>query len=709
MLRRAGNIYKSVVTIWLALSVGSAILAVVSWEQFMAREQQGRQLSEIRRELNQITASLLELDTGERGYVITGDTNFLAPFNNALTNLPPEFASLILLVHDRPALLDGVTKLQAEAEAAISWHQEVVTTRGLSQNKAIAMVATDKLRNLMGQMQNQLGLLDKISTARQDAIGRGIRNHVVRAHLASIVAGAFALGAGLLAVWMANLAFRHEQKERELMEAKLRAEHNSEQKTALLANMSHEIRTPMNAILGFSELLQVELAEGRHKRYAQSIRTSASSLVQLINDILDMSKIESGALELRREPADPREMCDFTRAVFAEPAAKKNLKLDCHVAADVPRALLLDRIRLRQVLVNLIGNAIKFTDQGGVDVRVSAENDPEGNHATLTVEVLDTGVGIPADKLQDIFKPFVQAGAHLDKEKQGTGLGLAIVKRLTEAMGGTVTVTSAIAQGSAFRLRFPNIPISVRLPVSDRASANGDVDFDALQPATLLVVDDNKTNCDLMAGIFAGSGHRTIFALSGDQAVSRARETPPDVVLLDVRMPGMDGFETLAQIRKIPGLERVPGIAVTASTLPGAVKLLKERFSGYVQKPFTRRQLFDELSEFLPRRAANGAAASRANGAVAPAAFAPAPAELISELRRLVADPWPTICDCVAIKETRAFAQSLRQLGERWHSPALSNYADALLHDAETYAVTDLEKHLGEFAALVEQLAGPHS
>ena len=347
----------------------------------------------------------------------------------------------------------------------------------------------------------------------------------------------------------------------------MQAEHSNQEKTVFLANMSHEIRTPMNAILGFSELLQGDLREPKHRQYLQSIRSSADSLLLLINDILDMSKIEAGVMELHPEPTDLREICDFVHTLFSEPAAKKELKLECHVVENFPHALLIDRIRLRQILINLVGNAVKFTDKGGVEVRVTWEKQQTSSHITLVIEVQDTGVGIPQDRLDAIFKPFVQAGAHREKEKQGTGLGLSIVKRLTEIMGGTVTVASVMEQGSAFHLRFPNVPISARLPASEKSSPTGEVDFNELRPATLLVVDDNDTNCELIAGMFAGSHHRLVFGSSGEEAVAKARELKPDVLLLDVRMPGMDGDEALAEIRKMPGLEFLPVIAVTASNL----------------------------------------------------------------------------------------------------------------------------------------------
>ena len=709
-LEAGKQFYQLVVVAWLTFSLGSVLLAMISWHHLEAQMLVSQQTVAVREALNNITKTLLDLETGERGYVITGNKQFLEPFKQAVTNLPAQFNELVALVHNDPTMLDIITELREEADASLSWQRDVISVREKSFDKAVALVATGKLKKMMDQMRDQSEQLDRLYTDRLGSVRHEVRERVFRANLTSLVAGTFGIGAGLLALWLARVTLKHQEHERILTEAKLVAEHSNQEKTIFLANMSHEIRTPMNAIVGFSELLHGDLREPRHRQYLQSIRSSADSLLLLINDILDMSKIESGVLQLHPEPTDLREICDFLHTLFAELAARKGLKLECQAAENLPHALLLDRIRLRQVLINLVGNAVKFTDKGGVEVRVDWEKQDTRSHVTLVIEVQDTGVGIPQDRLDSIFKPFVQAGAHRDKEKQGTGLGLAIVKRLTEIMGGTVTVASVPEQGSAFSLRFPNVPISARLPASEKPAANGEINFDELRPATLLVVDDNEMNCRLIAGMFAGSHHRLFFGSSGAEAVAKSRELKPDILLLDVRMPGMDGDAALAEIRKTPGLEFLPVIAVTASSLSDEDNARKERFSGYVRKPFSRRELFAELADFLPRHPKPDPpgeinAAGRAN--IAPQPAAAAPKELISQLRQLLVEPWPSIRDSVAVNQSKVFAQGLEGLGERWRCEPLVHYAQKLLLDAEEYAVTDLEKHLGEFAALVEQLDKP--
>ena len=694
--------YKTVVVLWLTLSLISVMLAAISWACVPRRIAEVREIQSVRENLNDIRRLLVGAESAARGYVVTGNEQFLAPLTDARAALPGRFNRLIQLVHDDPDVLNDITELRATAGIKLRYMDDFIALRKQNVSGAMDVVGGAEGRELSDKIALRTDQLLKVYGDRLAATRAECDAYISRATLTSLIAGLLSVATGLFALWLSHLTSRHQQRERELLKAKLHAEHSNQEKTAFLATMSHEIRTPMNAILGFSELLQRDLKNSKHHQHVQAIRTSSVSLMQLINDILDMSKIEAGAIELRPEPTDAREICDFIRTLFSEPATKKGIKLECHIGANLPRALLMDRIRLRQILVNLIGNAVKFTDKGSVDVRIACEKE-EGSKVTLVIEVMDTGVGIPQDKLDAIFKPFVQAGAHRDKEKQGTGLGLSIVKRLVEAMAGTVTVASVVGQGSAFHLRFPRVPISARLPESEKLSPeSADIDFNDLQPSTLLVVDDNETNRQLIGGIFNGTHHQILFAADGPEAVSRARDLKPDMVLMDIRMPGMDGYQTLAEIRRTPGLELVPSIAVTASTMPADEKVLKERFSGYVLKPFTRRQMFDELAEFLPRyvkKPHNGG--THPDQAAAPG---PVSRELISELRELVVEPWPAIRDSVAIKESRAFGQRLHSLGRQWQCPPLAGYGEKLLHDAENYAVTDLEKHLGEFEELVEQL-----
>ena len=698
------RIYGTVVVLWLTLSVSSVVIALLTWIQLSEQLQVASNAVAIQTAAERVLRELVDCETGMRGFTITGDEQFLGPLESGSKELPKEFARLIELTRNDSAALARAVELRAQSELIMNRIGLLVRTRRDNGEAATAeIIKTGEGRKMMDRMRAQVTEICQMRSTIIEEQGNEARSKLRRASLTSILAGFIGVGAGIFAFWLSRMTLRQQTREKELIEAKLTAEQTSREKTIFLANMSHEIRTPMNAILGFTELLQGELGEPRHRQYLQSIRTSAGSLLQLINDILDMSKIEAGVLELRLEPTDPRDVCKFIHTVFNESAAKKGVELKCIIAENLPHVLLLDRIRLRQILVNLVGNAVKFTDRGNIEVRVNWEKDEADSQGTLLLEIQDTGVGIPPDRLEAIFRPFVQAGANREKESQGTGLGLAIVQRLTLMMGGTVTAASVPGEGSAFSVRIPRVAISSRLPTADEDAPLGELSFDDLTPATLLVVDDNETNCQLVAGMFAGTQHRIVFGATGQEAIDRVLELRPDVILLDIRMPEMDGWEALKRIRNLPGCELIPIVAVTASSLRIEETNLRKSFSGYIRKPFSKRQLFIELSHFLPSKDQTKIATVPAEKPKVPANVKPNP-ELLKELERLQSTEWRVLCDTMAINEVKRFAGQLTLLGKRWECEHLTGYSEALALLAETYAVADLEIQLKEFSSLVENL-----
>jgi len=544
------------------------------------------------------------------------------------------------------------------------------------------------------------------------ARGEATRRDLTAVYRITLLAGLLVLGTGAFTLYFYRVDYHREKAHRKLLEEKLHAEEAVKEKSAFLANMSHEIRTPMNAILGFSELLEPEGLTPKQSQYVRAIRDSGASLLQLINDILDLSKIEAGRLELHPDPTDMRDSCEFLRTVFGEQAVKKSLQLQFELAPNLPPALLLDRIRLRQVLVNLLGNAVKFTERGYVKTRVSWQRNG-GSTGTLLIDVEDTGIGIPDDKLQEIFKSFGQADSGRNAEIHGTGLGLTIARRLTEMMKGTLTVESKEGYGSVFHLSFSDVPVSARLSVGDHAEPGGAVDFNDFAPATLLIVDDNKVNRNLMMGMFEKTHHRLGFAKNGKEALQRLEEAKFDVVLLDIRMPVMDGPTALTEIRKRPALASMPVIAITASSQAGEDAELRLRFSGYIRKPFSRQTLFAVLAQFLQQTPRTLAAAVQNSSEVTPPLLSPPPPErlvqwraLVLELRSLQASAWVTLSDSLAINDTRGFAQRLRALAHTAQCGVLTTYAATLTAFAEAYAIGEMERHMAGFPKLVDSIAG---
>ena len=489
--------------------------------------------------------------------------------------------------------------------------------------------------------------------------------------------------------------------------AKQEAEQANKAKSEFLANMSHEIRTPMNAILGFTEILENKITDKTLLKFLSAISSSGKALLNIINDILDLSKIEAGKMELQYEAVNIYSLINEVGQIFKHKTQEKNI--DCILDIDplVPKIIFADDVRLRQILFNLVGNAVKFTDKGSVKLSVKKmSSKDEGKLINLLFQVEDTGIGIPEAQIDRIFGAFEQQKNQNLNKYGGTGLGLTITSRLVKMMGGEIQVESKVGKGSSFNVFLKNIETGSVQEIKQTDSESDILNIE-FEPAKILLVDDIANNRELIINFLENTGIKIFDAENGVEAVELAKKVKPDLILMDLKMPLMDGFEATAVIKSDPVLNSTPIIALTASAMKEEKdKILNSGFDHYLHKPISQKELISELSKFLNHKKADDATSEipeneylvRQNQ---DEEFIENLPELFEMMNGKLKQKWESLRSTFILGEITLFATEINTLAEKYHAFQLAAWSKKLIEQTQSFDMENLPSTLNEYEIFI--------
>lgn len=512
-----------------------------------------------------------------------------------------------------------------------------------------------------------------------------------------------------------------QERTRDLVKAKEQAEKARRSaeladraKSTFLANMSHEIRTPMNAILGYSSLLMKVVTDAKQHEYLGIVQTSGKNLLALINDILDLSKIESGKFDLVYRPMNPKRIFDEIKDIFKIKTEEKGIDFIIDVDPEIPVGLLMDETRLRQILFNVVGNAVKFTNEGYVKLSAKKKlSDRDTSKVMLVFQVEDTGIGIPREQIDIIFQAFEQQ-KDLGNQYGGTGLGLAITKRLVEIMNGKISVTSEEGKGSVFSILLRDIEISslvsTEYPIS--TPIDNSLHFDGVK---ILLVEDNFYNLKLVQAMLEEKKIQVEGASNGEEALQVLKQYTPDLILMDMKMHGMDGYEATRIIKSDPRLKHIPVIALTADAMKeGKKKTQKAGCDGFLTKPIDENRLFSELMKHLPYHRdeiptpppepvkteldVETVGLSKLDPGVL--------AEIVEVLTTQLMEQWRQMGDSMLLDEWVQFGTKIKTLGEKYNAGFIEDYGRHIIENVKHLNIAVLKKTIRNFPKVVEIIKG---
>lgn len=502
-----------------------------------------------------------------------------------------------------------------------------------------------------------------------------------------------------------NISIRQDQKLLQI--AKEKAEEANLIKSEFLANMSHEIRTPMNTVLGFTDLLNSQITNPQHKKYLSAINSGTKNLLYLINDILDLSKIEAGKMKIVSEPVDLRLFFSEIESFFSDLLKEKHLEFAIEIDNSIQQTLSLDEIRLKQIMFNLIGNAIKFTEKGFV--KIHALTKPvEGDHTIidLIIKVEDSGIGIEESYHEQIFNAFQQQDNKLTKKYGGTGLGLSISQKLAHLMNGNIYLESQPGLGSTFTIVLQNLKL-LKTEIDYVPKKDSTLNKIIFEKANVLIVDDVGHNRFLIKEFLSNTQLTIYEAVNGFEAIDTAKLILPELILMDIRMPGMDGITATKLIKSDSTLKQITIIALSASVMEDEMKIIQETgFDDFLKKPVKLADLIKSLAKFLPHKQLK---ANEINGKdlTSPAVEVLSPVKMEAIKNMLLGElneKWKNVSRGGFVDEIANFGNDLINTGTKFSCQTLIDYGTELMESTETFDVGKMKKVLNSYSRLLKQI-----
>lgn len=498
-----------------------------------------------------------------------------------------------------------------------------------------------------------------------------------------------------------------------LKKSKEETEKALEFKSLFLANMSHEIRTPLNIIIGFNSILKKQVDDHKMLKYLESIEMSSYNLLRFLNDILDMSKIEAGKIHLTPDNINLKMLIMNIRELFLVKAREKNLDFTVEIDPGMPHEIEIDEIRLRQILVNIIGNAIKFTEEGYVRVIADTPvlNEYRSEFSTkvnVRIRVEDSGIGISGEDTDKIFESFRQVNLQEQKQMGGTGLGLAISKRLTEMMNGEISVESKKGEGSTFTVLFRDIAIGKPTVTKQKKKAkiHETLEYEFTE-GTILVADDEEMNRSLIRVCFENTKVTVLEAANGEEALELARKHKPDFIMMDIKMPGIDGLEATRIIKGEEKYRNIPVIAFSASNI--FESLGKEdiaMFSGLISKPVLLDELYEKASKILPNKIKDKSMPKEEESLFNAETYRDDNiAETLEEAGiqiQTMKNSWSKILSTNSMTEILEFAGEIKDFADSKNLEGLKNYADKISEAGKNFDIDQVKKLLKLFPELFQ-------